>query len=243
MPAFNASKFISQSINSVLNQTFENWELLIVDDCSTDNTLEVIQKTTQADPRIKVLSTNKNSGNPGLARNIAIEHAVGEYIAFLDSDDLWCSDKLERQFLFMENNNYDLTFTHYKCIDSLGNYLNHKIYIPFFVNYHMLLKTNYIGLSTALYNCKKLGKLYFENVGHEDYLYWLNILKSNVNAYGLNSPLSLYRVHSNSISSNKFTSAFFTWKILYYNQRLGFFKAIYYFFNYIYFAIRKRFIL
>jgi glycosyltransferase involved in cell wall biosynthesis len=239
MPAYNSSNFIKEAIASVFNQTYKCWELIIVDDCSTDDTLSILDEY-KVDGRVKIISNIINSGNPGLARNVGIEQSTGDYIAFLDSDDIWNPDKLEVQINFMKLNKIDLSFSRYNCINEYGNIINQNIIIPQLISYKNLLKRNYIGLSTAIYNCKNIGKFYFENIGHEDYVYWLTILNSGINAYGINQSLSFYRVHSNSVSSNKIKSAFFTWKILFNHQKLGFFKAVYFFGNYIFFALKKR---
>lgn len=240
MPAFNSSVFISESIISVINQTYTYWELIVVDDCSTDTTLDILNKFKAIDDRIIIISNNENSGNPGLARNIGIKYCTGNYIAFIDSDDVWDCRKLEVQLNFMKLNNTDLSFTYYKCINEQGDNIKYNILIPKYVTYKKLLKCNYIGLSTSMYNCKKIGKFYFEKVGHEDYQYWLNILKLGVTAYGIKQPLSYYRVHNNSISSNKIRSALFTWNILFKYQKLGILKALYFFISYTFFAIWKR---
>ena len=238
MPAYNSSRFISTAIQSVIDQTYFYWELIVIDDCSTDKTADIINTFVIIDKRIKYFKTNYNSGYPGVARNFGIQMASFDFIAFLDSDDIWNFDKISYQLNFMKINNYHLSFTSYTCIDEDGIQLRRKINVPTIVNFNSLLKCNYIGLSTAMYNSKKLGKFYFKSIGHEDFDYWLNILKQTDFAYGLNYELSSYRIRKNSVSSNKFIAANYTWKIL--NNNLNTFHSFYYFCYYFYNALRKR---
>lgn len=241
MPCYNSSRYIAESITSVVKQTYTNWELIIVDDGSTDSTLSIVKKIEIEEKRIKVFSTKFNTKNPANARNIGIHHAVGDYIAFIDSDDMWDFNKLECQIKFMKENEYSFTFTDYRCINSDNQIIQHKNIIPQVVSYQLLLKCNYIGLSTAIYNSREIGKFYFKNVGHEDYLYWLNILYGKHFAHGLDLKLVSYRVHNNSISSNKLKAATYTWNILRNHINLPFGLSVFYFLNYIFYAIKKRF--
>jgi len=237
-PSYNSSKFISASIESVLNQTYNNWELIIIDDLSTDNSNKIIEKYTKRDNRIKLIKLKKNTG-PATARNIGIKEANRRYIAFLDSDDMWLSNKLEKQISFMKDNDVYLCYSSYYIIDENKN-IKSIFNIPKIkIDYNDLLKSNIIGNLTAIYDTKKIGKLYMKNVGHEDYTLWLKILRKIDYAYGINEPLAKYTLHSNSISSNKLKSAYWQWKIYRKNEKLNFQKSIYYFIHYCYNGIVK----
>ncbi|MCI0716068.1 MAG: glycosyltransferase family 2 protein [Chlorobi bacterium] len=210
---YNSEKFIEQTINSVINQTYQNWELLITDDCSKDNTLKLLDKYSKSDSRIKVFQLSKNSG-AAVARNNSIKHSNGSYIAFLDSDDLWIPDKLEKQIKFMTKEDLAFSYSYYQLINENGESLKKIIKAPDSVNYTTLLRTNYIGCLTAVYNCRKMGKMYMPNIRkRQDYALWLGILKSTPHAKCLKEPLAFYRIRKHSISSNKLELLKFNWKI------------------------------
>ena len=155
MPSWNTGKFIAESIQCVVDQTYSNWELLIVDDCSTDNTDEVV-KPFLNDTRIKYFKNEKNSG-AALTRNRAMREAQGEWIAFLDSDDLWTADKLEKQVAFMKENGYSLSYTEYEKIDEEGKPLNIYVSGPRVVNKRKMYNYDYIGQLTMMYSVKHYG--------------------------------------------------------------------------------------
>ena len=204
MPAYNAEIYISDAINSVISQTYKNWELLIVNDRSTDNTKKIINSFKEKEKRIIYFETDKNLG-PGYARNIAIERANGQYIAFLDSDDKWIPNKLEIQLNFMKKNKSSFSFTSYQKINESSQIIGKKIEVPNKLNYEDLLKSCIIGCLTVIYDVSKLGKVYMPLIKKtQDYAMWLNILKKIPSAHGLNESLALYRVRRDSISSNKF---------------------------------------
>ncbi len=239
MPSFNSSKTITSSIKSVLAQKYENWELIITDDCSLDNTLELIQEFSRSDERIKVFSLGENSG-AGIARNNSIEQAKGRFIAFLDSDDMWCEDKLLKQVDFMLNGNYGLTYTSYSKIDSNGD-IKKKIIPPSKINYKQLLKSNVIGCLTAMYDVKIVGKVYMPIIRkRQDMALWLNILKKIDFAYCLQENLAYYREGHTSLSSNKIKILKSQWFFYREYLELSFPLATYYFFNYIYKALIKH---
>jgi glycosyltransferase involved in cell wall biosynthesis len=212
-PSYNSEKFISETIESVLNQTYENWEMIIVDDVSPDNANEVIEKYVEKDNRIKLIKLEQNSG-PAVARNKAIEESSGRYIAFLDADDLWKPEKLEKQIKFMSENDCGLSYSNYETMSEQGVLQNKIISSPSRLSYENLLKSNYIGCLTAMYDTKKVGKVYMPLIKkRQDYGLWLKILKKTDYAYGMNESLSIYRLMSESVSSNK-------WKLLKYNYLL-----------------------
>lgn len=239
-PAYNCELFIEYTIESVINQTYKNWEMIIVNDCSTDNTFDILKKYSEKDNRIKIINLNKNVG-VSEARNIAIRNAVGKYIAFLDSDDLWTSEKLEKQVMFMEDNKYLFTFTDYGFIDHNNYRLEKVVVAPLEVKYKDALKGNSIPCLTVMINKEAVNEIYFKNIGHEDYATWLAILKNGVNAYSLNCKLAYYRRHNNSLSSNKIKSIIWTWNIYYNNEKITLPLCFYYMIHYIIKSIKKHY--
>jgi len=237
-PSYNSKRFIKATIESVLSQTYENWEMIIVDDVSPDDSNEIIEEYCKQDSRIKLIKLEKNSG-PAVARNRAIEEAKGRYIAFLDADDLWLPEKLEQQLSFMKENNLSFTYSAYKLIDEKDSDLG--VFIPpMQASYSSILKTNPIGCLTAIYDTKKLGKIYMPNIlKRQDYGLWLKILKQINTTKGILEPLAIYRIRKNSVSSNKLKAASYQWKIYREVEKLNLFKSFYYFVNYIYYGLKK----
>lgn len=214
MPTYNCAKFIGETIESIQAQTYSNWELIIVDDCSTDNTKEVVENYVELDKRIKYNCLEKNSG-AAVARTIAMNLADGEYMAFCDSDDLWINNKLEKQLEFMNKNNYAFTCTAYEQIDENSNSLGKTIKPKEKCNYNRLLLDCPVGNSTVMYNVKKMGKFEVPNIRkRNDDALWLQMLKKEQYIYGINDILMKYRIRANSISSNKFKVIKYHW-ILY----------------------------
>ncbi|RXE84727.1 glycosyltransferase family 2 protein [Pseudoalteromonas sp. A757] len=213
MPAYNVGEFIGESIDSVLNQTYDNWELIIVNDNSSDSTLEVVAPYL-IDQRIKLINNDTNLGGAG-SRNIAIKESKGRYIAFLDSDDLWYSNKLSVHIEFMEKNNVGFTYSDYKQFYNDKN--NTPIFSPIKVNYKQMLKSNFIGCLTVVYDVDKFGKFFFpETKKRHDFALWLNMLKKFDFAYNVGEVLASYRVHNASLSSNK-KDAFQSYLYILYN--------------------------
>jgi teichuronic acid biosynthesis glycosyltransferase TuaG len=237
-PSFKSEQFVSKTIESVLCQTYENWEMIIVDDCSPDNSNIIIEDYCKKDCRIKLIKLEKNSG-PAIARNRAIEEAKGRYIAFLDADDLWKPEKLEKQINFMKENNLAFTYSSYELIDENDNFLG-KYITKDLITYKELLKTNVIGCLTAIYDIEKLDKVFMPNIlKRQDYGLWLKILKQINSTKGILEPLAIYRIRKNSVSSNKLKAAQYQWKIYREVEKLNFFKSLYYFSWYIYYGLRK----
>ena len=237
MPLYNCETYVLASIESVSSQTYKNWELIIVDDCSTDNSFSVSEEYIQDEPRIKLYQMNKNSG-VATVRNHAIDLAQGDFIAFLDSDDIWLPSKLEKQITFMETENILLSYTSYYTMneksETMGMYHAEKR-----VTYYDMLKTSSIGTLTTVYNAKKLGKYYFKDIGHEDYAMKLQILRDINYAGGLDEPLAKYRMTNNGLSGNKFKTALWQWKIYRESEQLSLLKSLYYFVHYVYFGLKK----
>lgn len=207
MPSWNTGAFISESIQSVINQTYKQWELVIVDDCSTDNSETVI--ASFRDERIKYYRNEKNSG-AALTRNRAIQEAKGEWIAFLDSDDLWMPEKLEHQIRFMESNGYSLSFTEYEKIDEESRPLNIYVSGPKEVNRRKLYHYDYIGQLTMMYKTKEFGVIQIKDIKkNNDYAIRLQLFKRpKTCAYLLKENLAKYRVRKVSISHDKFRRKF-----------------------------------
>ena len=203
MPSWNTEKFIGESIQCVINQTYQKWELLIVDDCSTDNTDEVV-KPFLSDARIKYLKNEKNSG-AALTRNKALREAQGEWIAFLDSDDLWMPEKLERQIIFMTENGYVLSYHEYEKIDEEDNPLSIYVSGPDVVNKRRMYRYDYIGQLTMMYSAKHFGLIQIKDIKkNNDYAIRLQLYrKPETKAYLLNENLAKYRVRKKSISHDK----------------------------------------
>ncbi|NLY04319.1 MAG: glycosyltransferase family 2 protein [Campylobacter sp.] len=231
MPSYDSEKFIAKSINSALSQTYSNLELIIVDDCSFDNSNDIIEQYAKQDSRVKLIKLDQNSG-PAVARNKAIESANGDYIAFLDSDDLWDKDKIEKQLKFMQDNDLAFTYSSYRLIDEDDKELGNFTTTPE-VTYENLLKTNSIGCLTAIYDVKKLGKVYMPLIlKRQDYGLWLKILKQINSSKGILDSLATYRIRKNSVSSNKLKAAKYQWKIYTEVEKLGIIKSSYYFIHY-----------
>lgn len=236
-PVFNSEKYIGDSIRSVLSQTYTNWEMIIVDDYSSDNTENVIKDFN--DPRIFYFRLKKNSG-AAKARNYALENAKGNYIAFLDSDDMWKPDKLEKQLSFMISNDIRFSFTSYEIIKSKGIYKT--IHVPKKLNYNQFMKNTIIGTSTVMINKDIIGDIRLVDVKKDhDSMTWAKILREGNLAYGLNESLSYYRKVKGSISNDKIKAAKIHWQNCRKIEKLSFIKCCYYFIFYILNAVKKHY--
>ena len=239
-PAYNSATYIAETIESVLAQTYTNWEMLIVNDCSKDNTAEIVQSYAAKDKRIKLINLTQNSG-VAAARNTAIEKAKGRYIAFLDSDDLWKKEKLQKQLSFMQQNGYAFTFTSYEHFKGTKENIQSKVQVVKSLNYKQALKGNQIGCLTVMLDRKQILNIHFTTQKHEDYILWLNILKHGITAHGIHESLALYRTgNSKSISGNKLQSALWTWKVYRDSQKLNLIYSIYIFMIYIRNGLKKH---
>lgn len=213
MPSYNAAKFIAAAIQSVIEQTYSNWELLITDDCSKDDTINIIKKFQEIDNRIQLFSTGKNSG-AAVARNISLQNATGKYIAFLDSDDTWISNKLETQIKFMKKKNIAFSFSNYSVMKEDGTLTGNIIHAPKVIGYHGYLRNTIIGCLTVIIDREKTGNFLMPNIKtSEDMALWLDIMKRGYKAWGLQVPLAQYRVVSNSLTSKKWIEAKYVWKV------------------------------
>ena len=235
---YNAEKFIGKAIETVLSQTYENWEMLIMNDVSTDNSLAVVNEFAKNDDRIKVVNTEKNMGVVK-GRNHLIDLARGKYIAFLDADDYWHSEKLEKQIQFMKEKNASISCTEYTRVRENGEKIN-EVVIKSKISYTDMLKNNYLGCLTVMYDVEKVGKRYFKELEkNEDYVLWLEIVKDVKIIYGLKENLAYYRVLDNSRSSNKAKTAKVRWEIYRKVEKLSLLKSIYYFLHYAVRAVLK----
>ena len=227
MPTYNSSQSVIRAIQSIQKQTYINWELLISDDKSTDNTVELI-KPVLDDDRIKLYTLETNMG-AGVARNVALHSARGRFIAFCDSDDYWLPEKLKTQIKFMIDNKMYLTYTHYFQANSL-NEMTHIVVSPDRVNYQKMLRTNYIGCLTAIYDAEYLGKMVMpDRRKRQDWLLWLRILEKIDYAYCFRQPLSVYCVNPTSLSANKRLLINATISIYKHELGMGTFKSLWMF--------------
>lgn len=235
IPMHNSSKHIKECIESVINQTYKNIEIIVVDDASVDNSAEIIKSIN--DSRIKMLELKDNLG-AAIARNKGIEIATGDYICFLDSDDYWVLDKLVKQVKFSETNNYTFIYSGYEF---LKNNKTHIAHVQLSINYNQALKNTTIFTSTVMFNMQYLKKedIYMPNVESEDTATWWQVLKKGITAYGIDEPLAVYRVGEKSLSSNKIKALKRTWN-LYKREDISFIKRIYCFIFYIINAIKRR---
>ncbi len=239
VPMYNAEKFIRKTIESVLAQTYQNWEMLIMNDVSTDNSLAVVSGYAKKDKRIKIINTEKNVGVVK-GRNFLIDLANGKYIAFLDADDYWHNEKLEKQIKFMKEKNASISCTEYTRVKENEEKINDVI-IKEEISYNDMLKNNYLGCLTVIYDAEKIGKRYFKELEkNEDYVLWLEIVKDVSTIYGLKENLAYYRVLDNSRSSNKVKTAKVRWKIYRKIEKLSLLKSLYYFLHYAIRAVLKN---
>ena len=212
MAAYNAEKTIEQAIASVLNQTYPNFELLVVNDCSKDRTAELVKGIAATDGRVRLISNVKNSG-VSFTRKHGLEEANGSWIAILDSDDAWAPEKLEKQIELQNRTNADLLFTGSAFMDADGHPIDWYLHAPAEVTYRQLLKQNVLSNSSALVRKELYARHYAVGDGmHEDFAIWLNILKEGKKAYGVDEPLLIYRIAKSSKSGNKIKAAKMNWK-------------------------------
>lgn len=238
MPAYNSEKYIEQSIESVINQTYGKWELFVIDDFSNDRTVEKVQK--YHDERIKLIKLEQNSG-VAHARNVGIKHANGEYTAFIDSDDLWKPTKLEKQLEIYKSEEPALVFTEYEVLNEDGSFKKNIVGQPLSIDYQELLQSNVIGLLTVMLRTDIIQKTLMPDIPHEDYATWLKILRTeNKKARLIPEILSSYRVSKHSLSGNKLKAVVWTWKVLVEQEKIPKFTASTLMLIYMLHAIKKH---
>ena len=240
MPCYNMENYVADSIASVQRQSYPHWELLIVDDASTDETVETVKKLTEQDEKIRFVVKNEHSGIAD-TRNQCISMAQGHYQAFLDADDIWHPEKMETQLRFMMDHKVGFTYTTYDWIDEEGHTLNKFINTIGNLDYKSYLRNTIIGCSTVMIDTNIVGPVVVPNFRtSEDTATWLGILKKGHLAYAIDEPLVSYRIRRRSASSNKLKASADLWKVYRKNEKLHFFKALYYFGCYAVNAIKKR---
>jgi teichuronic acid biosynthesis glycosyltransferase TuaG len=203
IPTYNSEAFIGETLRSVQEQTYENWEIILVDDCSQDNTLAIVSQMALLDKRIQYYQLTINSGT-GIVRNTALSKCNGRYISFVDSDDLWKHNKLEMQIEFMQDNNLPFTFSFYDCINEKGESLKKRVEAPTHLSYRQLFFCNYVGNLTGIYDVEYFGKISISSIRkRQDWMLWLTILKKIKTAKPVPESLAFYRIRANSISTSK----------------------------------------
>ena len=239
-PVFESELFIKSTIKSVQTQTYQNWELILIDDASTDESAKIAESFAVKDERIKLIKLDSNKG-PAAARNRGIKEASGRYIAFLDSDDLWYEEKLYKQLKFMKENHYAFTYTGFEKINEEGKVIGAIIPYKEEVCYYDLLKSNHIGCLTAMIDLKILGyKMYMPDIKkRQDQGLWLEILKEIDKAYCLNKVLGKYRIRKDSISINKIANIKFQWQLYRELEKLSIIQSLYYMLWYAFYGMRK----
>lgn len=240
MPVYNAQRFLSQAIDSVLSQSYSDFELIMIDDCSTDNSFEILREYEKKDSRVSVFKNNKNRG-VSFTRNFGVKKAKSDYIAFIDSDDMWTADKLEKQINLIDKYpDTTLCYTGSGFVDTNSVKSEFVFSVPYEVSFKKLLKQNVISCSSALVKKDWLIKfpMAHDNM-HEDFATWLSILKYGGKARGINEPLLIYRVDRNSKSGNKFKSMAMTYRV-YKFMGLNVFQRVYYMIFYTISGIRKH---
>ncbi|MDO4490585.1 MAG: glycosyltransferase family A protein [Lachnospiraceae bacterium] len=239
MPAYNAEQTIEKAIRSVCSQTYSNLELIVINDCSSDGTAELLSTMAQQDSRIHFHTNEHNLGAAG-SRNRGIGLCQGAYTAFIDSDDFWYPEKLERQLTCMEKNRASICYTAYGILDAEKNELVKVYHIPERTDYTGLLKENVIGCSTVMMDTELLKRHMFQpGFYHEDYALWLKCLKEGAVAAGIDSLLVEWRYIPDSRSGNKLRSAAKRWEVYRNSEQLSLGKSLYYFSFYFINSIRK----
>ena len=239
-PVYNAAETLEECVHSVIAQGYEHWEMILVDDCSTDSSAELMKALSAKDPRVKSVFLETNVG-AAAARNKAIEMANGRFIAFLDSDDLWLPQKLERQVEFALESEVAITHTAYEWVDAVGSPTGKVIQAPRELGYRQMLNYNHIGCLTGMYDTAITGKKYFmpSIEKRQDYALWLSILRDGHKALFLDEVLAQYRTGRKSLSSNKWSAATYNFKLLREVEGLSWFKAGIHFTAYLFLAARK----
>ncbi len=240
MPLYNGEKFIEITLESVLKQTYKNWELLITNDGSKDNSPKIAEKYAEKDERIKLFNQiNKGSA---AARNNSLREAKGKYIVFLDSDDIWENNFLEEQIKFLKEKNASLVFSSYRRINEEGKKILEPFIVPEKISYKDLLKTCSLTCLTSIYNREKTGIIYFNEELkslRDDYVMWLTMLKKIDFAYGNKKVLASYRIFSNSTTGKKFKVLKPQFLVYYKIEKLGLIRSLYYFINWIFISLKK----
>lgn len=222
VPMYNVGAYIEETIDMVRRQTYGQWELLLVDDCSADDSREKAEKQAKGDGRIRLIAKEKNGG-AALARNTGIDCAAGRYLAFLDADDVWTEDKLEKELRFMEEKNAAFVFTAYEFGDEKAGRTGKVVHVPEVLSYKEALSRTVIFTTTVLFDLKKIDKelIKMPNVPSEDTATWWKVLRNGYAAYGLDEVLAIYRRPAKSLSSNKFKAMARIWNLYRREEKLS----------------------
>lgn len=239
MAAYNRENYIAESISSVICQTYSDWELIVADDGSIDQTRNIVNRFIETDPRVKLVISHANLG-AAHARNMALKEAKGRYIAYLDSDDLWLPNKLERQLDFMEHEQCYMCYTSYDIVGPEGEYRK-TVHVPETIDYRSFLCMPLTCSHTVIFDTGKVNKdlLTMPNVIPEDAATWLNVLKHDNVGLGIDEPLAKYRKHPGSVSYNKFRAAKNTWNLYRRVENLPLLLSTRYFVSYCLNAMKK----
>jgi len=236
---YNSEKYIEETIISVINQTYQNWEMIIVDDNSNDNSIKIVNKFKN-EKRIRLIKTNNNNG-AAVTRNIAINHSTGRFIAFLDSDDLWDENKLMIQINHLIENDIAFSFTKYDRVSENGFKMNGKRQFNLEPSFNFLISNCVIGCLTVMLDKEKCGEINFPLIKkRQDHGLWLTLYQNGIKPYGINKYLAKYRVRNNSISSNKFYASIYQWKLYREIMKFNFFQSIKYIIIYLITGIKNR---
>jgi teichuronic acid biosynthesis glycosyltransferase TuaG len=239
MPMYNAEKYLEQAVKSVLAQTYPHWELLIINDHSTDHSVEIARKFETADSRIHLYNTDYHNGMPSAPRNTGVRLAQGRFIAFLDSDDLWAPEKLSQQVSLFKDDNVFVVYSDYEKIEEDGARKNRIVRAPLTLNYKKLLRGNAIGNLTGIYDTQKVGKIAIKNIHHEDYAMWLEILKKGGIALNTNTVTAFYRLSNSGVSRKKSRLLTWQWNIYRQVEHLSIAKSMKLYCCYAYFGLKK----
>ena len=238
-PAYNSAKFIAETIQSVQNQTYENWEMIIVDDGSSDETLAIVQAFIDEDKRIQCYKLEQNSG-PAVARNFAIEKAKGAFMTFIDADDIWFPNFIENSIKTIEKTGVSFVFSSYKRSNENLEFVYSDFIVPQKVTYTDILKSNSISCLTAFVDIKTLGKKYMPLIRkRQDMGLWLNYLKVIPFAYGIQETQAIYRIRENSLSRKKSDLIYYQWQFYRAVEQLNVFQSLYYMAHWMYRGFMK----
>ncbi len=227
-PTYNSEKYIRETIQSVQNQTYPSWEMIIVDDCSTDNTIQIIEEIQKADARIRLVKSEKNAG-PAISRNKGIERATGKYMTFLDADDIWFEDFIQNSIETIQKQGVHFVFSSYRRADEELNFIYTDFIVPQKVTYTDILKSNSISCLTAFVDIETLGKKFMPEVyKRQDMGLWLKYLKEIPYAYGIQEPKAIYRIRKNSLSRNKSNLIKYQWQFYRNVEKLSVISSTYY---------------
>lgn len=238
-PTFNSAKYISETILSVQKQTHQNWEMILIDDCSSDNTIDLIKDFIAKDHRIKLYQLDLNSG-PAVARNKGIENGNGKYMTFLDADDIWFEDFIENSIKTIQKTGIHFVFSSYKRSDETLNFIYSDFIVPQKVTYSDILKSNSISCVTAFLDIEILGKKAMPLIRkRQDMGLWLKYLKEIPFAYGIQEPKAIYRIRKNSLSRKKSDLLKYQWQFYREVENLTVFQATYYMLHWMYRGFMK----